>query len=111
MKLLKEVLLFAACFLVLGSVIDNHAVHAQAAAAWSMQGQGPHTTCLTPAAGAYILCPATDGIWISNNGAAYFQLLAPVPAGGMTSITINGTTKTGATPSFTLTTPSTVTAN
>ena len=63
----------------------------QTASAVTTQGGGPHTTCLTPVAGSYFFCVATDGVWVSNNGAAYFQVVAPA-ASAVTSV--NG--KTGA---------------
>lgn len=81
---------------------------AQGPTAATSEGSGPHTTCTTPAVGHYYLCQAIDGIWVSNSGGAYFQLVPPsVVIGGVTSVAINGVTKTGAA-SFTLTTPTTV---
>lgn len=63
-----------------------HLGRAQGPVAATMSGFGPHTTCTTPVAGSYFLCMATDGIWVSNNGAAYFQLLVPVAVAGVTSV-------------------------
>jgi len=68
-------------------------VEAQAAQAFTMSGSAAHTTCLTPAATAYYLCVASDGIFVSNAGAAYFQIVAPA-AGTTPTLTLNGTTKT-----------------
>lgn len=81
----KLLAIFAMGFLggILGVRVGT--VHAQSAVAFTMQGGGPHTTCATPATGSYFLCPATDGIWVSNNGSAYFQILPPVS--GVTGVT------------------------
>jgi hypothetical protein len=57
---------------------------AQAPQAATFSGSAAHTTCLTPAAGSYFLCVASDGIWVSNNGGAYFQL-TPQASAGVTS--------------------------
>ena len=80
---MKECKNFAILFLVLllfgasAEMLHTHIVHAQGAGAGTFSGSGPHTSCTTPVAGSYFLCVATDGIWISNNGAAYFQVVAP----------------------------------
>ena len=81
-KYLWLVLVFAAAFAGnwLGSV-----VHAQTAVALTIAGMAPHTTCLTPVAGQYYLCQATDGTWVSNNGGAYFQILPSTAVAGVTS--------------------------
>jgi hypothetical protein len=101
MKTLNSILFAVALLLAIGSYIDKKVVAApvvpQAASAGTLQGTAVHTTCLTPAVGAYFLCLATDGIWISNNGAAYFQIVQSGGSAGVTSITVNGgTAVTGA---------------
>lgn len=59
---------------------------AQTAQAYTMSSSAVHTTCLAPAANAYYLCVASDGVWVSNNGAAYFQVTAPTaPVASVTS--------------------------
>ena len=61
-------------------------VLAQAAQAYTMAGGAAHTTCTTPVAGSYFLCVATDGVWVSNNGSAYFQIVPPASVvAGVTS--------------------------
>jgi len=57
-------------------------VQAQSAQAATFVGLAAHTTCLAPTAGAYYLCQATDGTWISNNGSPYFQVVAPTAVTG-----------------------------
>jgi hypothetical protein len=71
---------------------------AQGPAAWTASGTGPHTTCTTPVAGSYFLCVATDGVYVSNNGGSYFQIMPPSSAvAGVTSLSVNGgTPQTGA---------------
>ena len=105
--------LFAFCLLALVGMVHEWTVHAQGQTAMTMSGGAAHSTCLTPAAGSYFFCVATDGIWISNNGAAYFQITsgagAPGPQGiqgpqgpagpagapaASPTISINGTQKT-----------------
>lgn len=75
-------------FLVLGFSKEIAQVHAQSAAAYTMAGTASHSTCLTPAAGQYFLCVANDGIWVSNNGTAYFQITAPAASAGITSVNV-----------------------
>ena len=59
---------------------------AQTPAAYTMSGAAAHTTCTTPVAGSYFLCVATDGIWVSNSGGAYFQIVPPAAqTAGVTS--------------------------
>lgn len=55
-------------------------------------------------------CVVGDGVWIWQAGAtAWAKPLTTAPAsGGMTSLTINGVTKTGTAPSFTITQPAVV---
>src|SRR5271156_3638674 len=78
-KSMKRILLFSVV-LILGYVIG---IRAQSPQAFTISGGGTHATCQTPVVGSYFLCAATDGIWVSNNGAAYFQVNPPsaVPAG------------------------------
>jgi hypothetical protein len=65
---------------------------AQGPVAWTVSGAGLHTTCSTPVAGSYFLCVATDGVYVSNNGGAYFQIVPPSTASGtLTGISVNGT--------------------
>jgi hypothetical protein len=80
----------------------NHAQNITALTPTQFTGVGAHTSCMASAPGTSNLCLAGDGLWISVNGGTYSQVGAAV-AGGITSITINGTTKTGPAPSFTLT--------
>lgn len=52
---------------------------------------GSHTSCQLSGQGQTNLCGAGDGVWLSVNGSAYFQVTAPVAvSGGVTSISING---------------------
>lgn len=84
MKILKGIFCIAVlCVLVL-DVHDR--VQAQTPVAATLQGSAAHTTCITPVAGQYFLCLATDGIWVSNNGAAYFQLLAAGATAGVQKV-------------------------
>ena len=83
--------LFAFSLLALIGMAHEHIVKAQSAQAATFQGGAAHSTCLTPATGSYFLCVATDGVWVSNNGAAYFQVTAPAASSGITGITYNGT--------------------
>jgi hypothetical protein len=76
---------FMALTLILAGAYFTRSVRAQGAVAATFQGGGAHGTCTTPVAGSYFLCVATDGIWISNNGAAYFQVVAPSGTAGVTS--------------------------
>ncbi len=84
------VLYFAAGFAL--QTKNLRTVEAQNAQAATFVGAAAHTTCLTPVAGSYFLCVASDGVWVSNSGAAYFQLTAPGVA-ATPSITLNGVTK------------------
>lgn len=90
----------AVAILAMGLVL--RIARAQGASAATFSGSGPHTTCTTPVSGAYFLCIATDGVWVSNNGALYFQITAP-SSSGVTSVqtcnlagTTCGTAVTGA---------------
>ena len=89
----NKIILALLLILVLGS-----GGRTQTASAVTTQGGGPHTTCLTPVAGSYFFCVATDGVWVSNNGATYFQVVAPVATAGVTAINICGAAGTGCVP-------------
>ena len=85
---------------------ERLAVHAQSAQAYTMAGSAAHTTCLTPVVGSYFLCVATDGIWVSNNGATYFQILSPAASTVGTVTSVNAI-KPDSTGNVTLAIPST----
>lgn len=53
-----------------------------------------HTIC-TVTAGVTQMCLASDGLWLSINGAAYVQVQTGVAAVGVTSVTANGVKMTG----------------
>jgi hypothetical protein len=89
MKVAKQIFYTVLILMLVGDYVDRK-VQAQGPAAATISGGGPHTTCTTPVAGAYFLCPASDGIWVSNNGAPYFQIVAPASFSGITSISVNG---------------------
>lgn len=76
---------------------------AQTTAPWQV-GVGPatHTSC-TVLAGTTQYCFASDGLWVSLNGAAYVQMQTSLVANGVTSISING--QTPVTGAVTLTIP------
>jgi hypothetical protein len=96
---MKTKLAFAALLILLAGVVGR----TQSTSAGTLEGPaGSHLTCSTPTAGHYYLCTANDGVWVSNNGAAYFAITQN-PAGGVTSI--NG--KAGA---LTITGATTITA-
>jgi hypothetical protein len=106
MKLFK--ICIAALFIVWTATLwhlEMHQVHAQSAQAYTMAGSAAHTTCVTPAVGSYFLCVATDGIWVSNNGAAYFQILPPTSTTG--TVTSVNSIKPDSTGNVTLAIPST----
>jgi hypothetical protein len=84
-------LAIAVAFIVVAFLVGV-SLRAQSPQAYTMSGGAAHTTCTTPASGAYFLCVATDGVWVSNNGAAYFQIVQQRAASP--TLTINGTTKT-----------------
>lgn len=68
---------------------------------------GVHTSCQLSVAGQEVLCGAGDGVWTSTNAGAWVCVpgTGTCAAGGtgtVTGVTINGTTKPGPTPSFTL---------
>jgi len=90
MKKLASGILLCLVFLVGLETSRVARVHAQTAEAATFQGLAAHTTCLTPVTGSYFLCVASDGIWVSNNGAAYFQVVASSGTAGVTSF--NGRT-------------------
>ncbi len=50
---------------------------------------GSHTLCTLSVAGSSKVCQAADGVWVSENGAAYYKL-GPASSGGVTSF--NGLT-------------------
>ena len=55
-----------------------------------------HTACTVPAATTQ-MCLASDGLWLSVNGAAYVQVQTGAVVAGVTSIAVNGgTAQTGA---------------
>lgn len=66
--------------------------HAQTTAPWQVGvGTATHTACtVIPATTQY--CFASDGLWVSLNGAAYVQVQIGAPVTGITSITVNGGT-------------------
>jgi hypothetical protein len=55
-----------------------------------------HTSCTVTTSTTQV-CFATDGLWVSVNGAAYVQVQTGTPAAVVTSIAVNGgTAQTGA---------------
>ena len=79
---------------------------------------GDHTTCAPCPTATACTCYASDGNWSAVNGSAYKLIAAQVPQGpiGATgpqgkagapgivqSVTLNGITKAGANPTFTIT--------
>jgi hypothetical protein len=84
---MKKLALVAILALILG-VWFGRTVHAQTAVPWQVAVSGAHTLC-TVTAGVTQFCFASDGLWWSNNGAAYAQLGA---AGAPGVISVNGKT-------------------
>jgi selenophosphate synthetase-related protein len=65
-----------------------------------------HTSCTVTASTTQV-CFATDGLWLSVNGAAYVQVQTGAVVAGVTSIAVNGgTPQTGV---VSLTIPSKIT--
>lgn len=50
---------------------------------------GPHTSCTVTASQTQI-CLASDGLWLSINGAPYVQVQTGTAVVGVTSISVNG---------------------
>lgn len=76
----------------------------------TFQSTVPHTSCPAVAANITQYCFASDGEFESIAGAAYVQVQAGAPAGGVTSLSVNGgTPQTGAV-SITVPTKVTLTA-
>jgi hypothetical protein len=92
--------LIAFLFYTLVIFEDMNAIRAQAQSAnpWQVSVVGAHTLCtVTPATTQY--CFASDGLWMSLNGAAYVQLGAVAPVGvvsvnGKTGVVVLGATTT-----------------
>lgn len=83
-------ILLALPFVVMAFLVGM-VLRAQSPQAYTMQGTAAHTTCITPVAGSYFLCVATDGVWVSNSGGAYFQILPQAAqVAGVTSLSVNG---------------------
>jgi hypothetical protein len=60
-----------------------------------------HTAC-TVTASTTQMCLASDGLWLSINGAAYVQVQTGAVVAGVTSISINGGTPVSGAVSFTV---------
>ena len=60
-----------------------------------------HTSCTVTASTTQI-CFASDGLWLSVNGAAYVQVQTGAVVAGVTSISINGGTPVSGAVSFTV---------
>jgi hypothetical protein len=89
---MKTNILIAAILLLSGIELYHvRAVHAQTAGAVTFQGGGPHTTCATPVPGISQTCIASDGLYQSDNGGAYWRVIQ-LTTSAVTSV--NG--KTGA---------------
>jgi hypothetical protein len=86
MRYVLAILIIAVLAFGGGWLLHPRPVAAQTPAAYTMSGAAAHTTCLTPATGAYFLCVASDGVWVSNNGAAYFQIVPQAGTVGVTSV-------------------------
>ena len=94
-------LLLCCIVLAVGNAIARQAITATTPAEFSGPVGSVHTNCQISPAGGSALCLAGDGAWLSVNGGAWVQI-GGAQGTSVTSITINGTTKPGPTPSFTI---------